>query len=763
MKSGYQCALSLSFAIGLCLNIPLLGQSHLVTPCDCATIKYVSSLSISNAGDRVAYVVKAPDLDRNRNDFSLYVRDIADSRRFAGRIVASGVDISNIQWIDNDSRIAMLAENGGVEHIMIVNVSTEHQEAPINAVGGVNSFSMDASGNTVAYSVPDPTTRDANAPGATPEEIASGYRVRYLEATTGGFETKSLYLRRRNASGQWSEPSPIVIENPFTHARITHLEYARNLSMSPDGKKLFLTFMADGIPDAWKENPWVKSVAAGLPLLETMVIYDVRTGSTTLAFRTVNSYSIPRWSRDGRSFFINAHSPVGSTWEAEDIRDHRISPRDVNLFEVNADSGEIAEVFRGVPPLSYHDGPLFLMTDGDVVLQTEAASVIRLHRFKDAWRAIEHIDVPRKPEDWFQFLASNGKEIMGVHEMVTNPEELFAYAPGADRLRLLTDLNPQLKQVRFASVEKLHWTTPSGLNISGLLFMPPDYVPGKRYPLVIQTKGDSGWFTCDSGANHDPSFAPQPIAAAGMMYLIRSYGNDWDYQNEVAMRPKGYPGGISEAVQAMDIWESAVEMLDQRGMIDPSRVGIIGFSRTGWQVEFALVHSRIHYAAATVADNVQYSLSDYWLIPWASLDNERMYGGPPYGDSLDNWRRYSISFNLERIHTPLLMEEMGYGTHDDVRYSIPAVLAVCYEVAKGLTRLGRPVEMYYYPNEDHQPDHPKARLASLTRNLDWFRFWLQGYEDQDSSKVDQYERWRELRKLYRSDMESESSKTGHLM
>jgi dipeptidyl aminopeptidase/acylaminoacyl peptidase len=754
MQSVYQCALSLGLALGLCLNMPLLGQSHLVTPCDCATVKYVSSLSISNAGDRVAYVVKAPDLDRNRNDFGLYVRDIEDSRPAAGRLVASGVDISNIQWIDNDNRIAMLVASGGIKHIVIVNVSTAREETPIEAVGGVDSFSMDASGNTVAYSVPDPMTQDTSAPGATPEEIASGYRVRYLEATTGGFETKSLYLRRRNATGQWSEPIPIIIANPFTHARITHLEYARNLSMSPDGKRLFLTFMADGIPDAWKENPWVKTVAGGLRRLETMVLYDVQRASTSLAFKTVNSYSTPHWSRDGRSFFVNAHSPVGSAWEAEDIRDNRISAKDVNMFAVNADSGEISEVFRHVPPLSYHDGPLF---------QTEAASIVRLHHFKDAWRAIEHIGVPKKPEDWFQFLASNGKEVMGVHETVTSPEELFAYAPGTDRLRLLTDLNPQLKQVRFASVERLHWTTPSGLNLSGLLFMPPDYVAGKRYPLVIQTKGDSGWFTCDSGANHDPSFAPQPIAAAGMMYLVRSYGNDWDYQKEVAMRPKGYPGGIGEAVQAMDIWENAVDMLDRRGMIDPAKVGIIGFSRTGWQVEFDLAHSRVHYAAATVADNVQYSLSDYWLIPWASLDDERMYGGPPYGDSLESWRKYSISFNLERIHTPLLMEEMGYGTHDDVRYTIPIDLAVCYEVAKGLARLGRPVEMYYYPDEDHQPDHPKARLASLTRNLDWYRFWLQGFEDDNPSKKDQYQRWRELRKLYKNDMESESSKPGHLM
>jgi hypothetical protein len=35
----------------------------------------------------------------------------------------------------------------------------------------------------------------------------------------------------------------------------------------------------------------------------------------------------------------------------------------------------------------------------------------------------------------------------------------------------------------------------------------------------------------------------------------------------------------------------------------------------------------------------------------------------------------------------------------------------------------------------------------MERNLDWFRFWLQGYEDPDESKRPQYVRWRALRKL----------------
>jgi hypothetical protein len=60
--------------------------------------------------------------------------------------------------------------------------------------------------------------------------------------------------------------------------------------------------------------------------------------------------------------------------------------------------------------------------------------------------------------------------------------------------------------------------------------------------------------------------------------------------------------------------------------------------------------------------------------------------------------------------------------------------------------LKRPVQLYFFPNQGHQPDAPEARLESLQQNIDWFRFWLQGYEDSDPAKAQQYARWRLLRK-----------------
>jgi len=274
-------------------------------------------------------------------------------------------------------------------------------------------------------------------------------------------------------------------------------------------------------------------------------------------------------------------------------------------------------------------------------------------------------------------------------------------------------------------------------------------MPGHRYPLVIQTKGNQGWFECDSGSRAEPSFQPQPLASAGMMYLVRTTPVDWEQADQIAHYPKEYPGQLGEVEFNVDLWESAISSLDKRGLIDSTRVGIIGFSRTGWMVEFMLAHSKTRFAAATATDNVNYSLGEYWFRPdsgWMS-EMEAMYGGPPYGSTLKNWMDYSISFNMDKFHTPLLLEDFGDGVQDNIPGMIPEVLAYEDEVFVGLSRLEKPVEFYYYPASDHKMDVGPGHVANLNRNYDWYRFWLQNYEDPDPAKTEQYVRWRHLREL----------------
>ena len=54
-------------------------------------------------------------------------------------------------------------------------------------------------------------------------------------------------------------------------------------------------------------------------------------------------------------------------------------------------------------------------------------------------------------------------------------------------------------------------------------------------------------------------------------------------------------------------YEAAIERLAAEGMIDPHKVGILGFSRTCYHVESALIQSPERFAAAILVDGVDES------------------------------------------------------------------------------------------------------------------------------------------------------------
>ena len=67
------------------------------------------------------------------------------------------------------------------------------------------------------------------------------------------------------------------------------------------------------------------------------------------------------------------------------------------------------------------------------------------------------------------------------------------------------------------------------------------------------------------------------------------------------------------------------------------------------------------------------------------------------------------------------------------------------DYAVPMIRAGR-ADAYVFPHESHQKSQPRHKLAAYERNMDWLRFWLLDVESEDPVKMDQYARWREMRK-----------------
>jgi hypothetical protein len=76
-----------------------------------------------------------------------------------------------------------------------------------------------------------------------------------------------------------------------------------------------------------------------------------------------------------------------------------------------------------------------------------------------------------------------------------------------------------------------------------------------------------------------------------------------------------------------------------------------------------------------------------------------------------------------------------------------SLLYMMWEPYAGLRYLQKPVDLTLLNTDEHVLTNPAVRMASQGGSVDWFRFWLQDYEDPNPTKADQYARWRELRGL----------------
>jgi len=176
------------------------------------------------------------------------------------------------------------------------------------------------------------------------------------------------------------------------------------------------------------------------------------------------------------------------------------------------------------------------------------------------------------------------------------------------------------------------------------------------------------------------------------------------------------------------------------GLIDPDKVGIIGFSRTCYHVESALINDPKRFAAASITDGVDESYIQellYFTVGAPYHEGEAIYGGKPYGEGLrERWLQRAPGFQLDRIQTPLLIEAID-----------PHSILEEWEIYASLVAQGKPVDLIYFPDGHHILQKPLERMASQQGNVDWFRFWLKSEEDPDPARAEQYKRWRELRTM----------------
>jgi len=326
-----------------------------------------------------------------------------------------------------------------------------------------------------------------------------------------------------------------------------------------------------------------------------------------------------------------------------------------------------------------------------------------------------------------------GDDLICGRENALTPRRIVRIDLRSGRQRLIFDPNPEFANFHLGKVQRLKFSNDRGLPAWGDLVLPPGYDGKSKLPLVIVQYHSNGFLRGAVGDDY-PIF---PMAAKGLAVLSFERPRDvatsdlsvktWEQFRASNRRDWAERRSLLSAV------EEGVDAAIATGAIDPERVGITGLSDGASTVEFALVNSR-RFAAAAMSSCCNDLLSSTVLGGFAWGEENRRGGMPP---SVDNnrefWKPISLSINARKIDTPILMQLADR----EALLGLPAIGA--------LTEAEKPLDVIIYPDEYHNKWQPAHRLAIYDRDIDWFNFWLRGYEDPAIQKREQYARWRTLR------------------
>lgn len=318
-----------------------------------------------------------------------------------------------------------------------------------------------------------------------------------------------------------------------------------------------------------------------------------------------------------------------------------------------------------------------------------------------------------------------------VAQDINTPPVLTGSDSQTDEPQKLWDPNPQLSGIDLGVAEIYNWHDKAGHQWSGGLIKPPAFVAGHRYPLVLQTHGfDPNRFLSDG--IYSTANAARAMAAHGIIVLQVGEPIIASPYTPAEAETNGRAGYVS-----------AIKQLESDGLVDPHKVGIIGFSHTGSFVLDTLIHSPQYFVAATLAESSYNSFgqylgnADYRGHEEASAIAKSV-GSMPFGEGLKTWLAASPGFNTDLINVPILFEEND-----------PISLVDGWDIYAALRLQSKPVELLYMRNGEHVLTRPQQILASQDLTVDWYDFWLNNHEDPEPLKAEQYRRWRQLRDLQR--------------
>jgi dipeptidyl aminopeptidase/acylaminoacyl peptidase len=284
-------------------------------------------------------------------------------------------------------------------------------------------------------------------------------------------------------------------------------------------------------------------------------------------------------------------------------------------------------------------------------------------------------------------------------------------------LRALTSVNDDvLSEIQLGRVEEIWYASSDDTRVQGWIVYPPDFVPGKKYPLILDIHGGP-----EAMYNGNFKFANQDMAAHGYVVLYTNPRGSTGYGAAFAHSVyDSYPGRAD-----YDDLMNGVDTVVKRGFIDERRMYVQGCSGGGTLTAWVVTNTDRFAAAAALCPVVnQISFAGATDIPGWAFNRFKV----PFWEDPSSWLATSSIMRINRVKTPTLVMVGNQDTRTPVGQS--------EELYTGLKMVGVPTKLVLFNGEGHTTNQ---RPSNMLRTQLYLRKWYGEWRREMDSGVP---RWR---------------------
>ena len=288
-------------------------------------------------------------------------------------------------------------------------------------------------------------------------------------------------------------------------------------------------------------------------------------------------------------------------------------------------------------------------------------------------------------------------------ESANNSDRLYAIS-GAKETLLYDLASERLRDVQLGTVKDWSFTMPDGDKVTGRYYLPADFDPAKKYPMLVYYYGG----TSPSSRMFDWYYSAPMYAGQGYVFLVLNPSGTTGWGQEYSARHVNAWGKRT----ADEIITGVKTFAREMPYVDAENIGCFGASYGGFMTQYLLTQTDLFAAAishAGISNIASYWGQGTWGIGYSTYASA---GSFPWNNPA-LYAEQSPIFHADKIHTPLLL------THGDSDTNVPYGESV--QMYNALKILGRDVELLRVFGQDHHIAELHRREVWMQTMMAWFQ------------------------------------------